>query len=318
MQNNVYIEIPRDLNSYEFYNNVIFQKNKAKISNEQNIILDFSRTLRVEPVVIPNLLCMGYELRKQYNRAAYVYIPDVSYSGELKNYLNEIDFIKYAQRFGLYDFVSSPYGGLEGKHIDPICGTIYFDVDDTVDIINQKVENCIIPFADEYLYKFQSVRKCNQGIYYVNEIAEFLEEMILNCKQHAKSFSFTTLHAKYSMKKIYISVSDFGCGFGNTIRSENSYMNEIEAILLGVYKRKDSKVYGLYNIIRRVLNFGGKVRIHSNNAQIIFTQRVLKEFIDNKLFEANGFVKYNLKSNIPFDGVHIEVELPLERRESCV
>ena len=60
------------------------------------------------------------------------------------------------------------------------------------------------------------------------------------------------------------------------------------------------------------------MRIHSNNAQIIFTQRVLKEFIDNKLFEANGFVKYNLKSNIPFNGVHIEVELPLERRERCV
>lgn len=318
MQNNVYIEIPRDFTSYEFYNNVVFQKNRVKIQNEPNIILDFSRTLRVEPVVIPNLLCMGYELRKKYNQAAYIYIPDVSYSGELKNYLNEINFTEYAQEFGLYDFVSSPYGGLEGKRIDPICGTIYFDVDDTVDNINQKVEDCIIPFADEYLYKFQSMRECEQGIYYVNEIAEFLEEIILNCKQHAKSFSFTTLHAKYSMKKIYISVSDFGCGFGNTIKSKKPYTNEVEAILSGVYKRKDSKVYGLYNVIRRVLSFGGKVRIHSNNAQIIFTQRVLGEFVDNKLFEANGFNKYNLKRNIPFDGVHIELELPLERRECRV
>ena len=42
-------------------------------------------------------------------------------------------------------------------------------------------------------------------------------------------------------KKIYISVSDFGCGFGNTIKNINSYIDEIEAILLGVYKRKDSK-----------------------------------------------------------------------------
>lgn len=49
------------------------------------------------------------------------------------------------------------------------------------------------------------------------------------------------------------------------------------------------------------------MRIHSNNAQIIFTQRILKEFVDDGLFEANGFVKYNLKRNIPLDGVHIEV-----------
>lgn len=318
MENNFYIEIPRDLTSYEFYNNIVCQKNKIKVEEKSNIFLDFSKTLMVEPLVIPNLLCMGYELKRKFNKVANIYIPDTSYSGKLKNYFYEINFTKYAQKFELFNFVSSPYGGLEGKQIDPICGSLYFEVEDTIDNINRKIEKCIIPFTDEYLYRFQSVRECEQGIYYVNEIAEFLEEIIVNCKQHAKSFSFTTLHAKHSIKKIYVSVSDFGCGFSNTINGGLPYYDEIDAILSGVYKRKESKVYGLYNVVRRVLNFGGKVRIHSNNAQIIFTPKILNEFINDKLIEYQGFQKYNLKRNIPFNGVHIELELPLERREGHV
>ena len=40
------------------------------------------------------------------------------------------------------------------------------------------------------------------------------------------------------LKKIYISVSDFGCGFLNTIASDLYCKDEVEAILCGVYKKK--------------------------------------------------------------------------------
>ena len=69
----------------------------------------------------------------------------------------------------------------------------------------------------------------------------------------------------------------------------------------------------MYNVIRRVLEYDGKVRIHSNNVQIIFTPRILKSFLNEKLFDDNGFETYNVKRNLPFEGVHIEIELPLER-----
>lgn len=311
--NDIYIEIPRDLTSYEFYNNLLTQRDKIKIEKNQDIILDFSGTYRIEPLVVPNLLCLGYELRKRYEKSAKILIPDISYSGELKNYINEIGFVKYAKKYGLYEFVSSPYGGLEGKKIDPICGTLYFDTNNTIDEINRGVEFYISPFADQYLARFKGLRENEDGIYYENEITEFLEEMIINCKIHAKSYSFTTLHAKYSVNKIFIAVSDFGSGFYNTIGVLEKCKDEVSSILAGVYKRKNSKVYGLYNVIRRVLEYEGKVRIHSNNAQIIFTPRILKDFIEEKLFENISFEKYNVKRNIPFEGVHIELELPLER-----
>lgn len=310
----LFVEIPSDLTSYEFYNNILSQINYYKIMYAENIVIDFSKTYRVEPLVIPNLLGLGYEIKKRYNKIAQIYIPETSYAGELKNYLNEIQFTQYAEMYGLYQFLASPYGGMQGKKIDPLCGTLYFDVNNSVDEINRGVEYYITPFVNEYLSDFIRMEESPQGIYYTNEITEFLEEIITNCKNHAGSFSFTTLHAKYSINKIYISVSDFGCGFSNTIQQRTDSKDEISAIMAGVYKRRESRVYGLYNVIRRVLEYDGKVRIHSNNAQIIFTPRILKGYVNQNLYKDESFNKYNVKRNAFFEGVHIEMELPLERR----
>lgn len=307
-----YIELPRELTSYEFYNNLLEQKRGFDLKKGDEVILDFSKTQEMEPLTIPNMLCLGYELKKICDRAASVYIPDVSYSGKIKNYLKQINFLEYSEHFGLYNFLSSPYGGMAGKQIDPLCGTLYFDAGMSTDEISRGIRFCIDPFVDYYLYRFQNTIECEKKIYYENDITEFLKEMITNCKIHAKSFSFATLQARYSLNKIYIAVSDYGYGFSSTIGNS---CDELSAIFEGVYKRKYSKVYGLYNVIRRVLTYGGKVRIHSNNTQVIFTPRILSQFIAGILLENESFRRFNIKKNLSFNGVHIEIELPLERRE---
>ena len=157
------------------------EKSPTLLYRESDIILDFSRTFKVEPLVIPNLLCFGYELGIRNGNVPKIYFPDTSYSGEVKNYLNEIGFFHYANKYGLFEFCSSPYSGLTGKKIDPICGTLYFDTENTVDEINRGVELCIAPFADEYLYKFECIRSDLDQTYYVNDITEFLSEIIMNC-----------------------------------------------------------------------------------------------------------------------------------------
>lgn len=301
------IDIPRDLTSYEFFTNVL-----PKIVNaeEVEIVLDMSNTKRIEPLVIPNLLCLAYREKIESQKKLILSIPDTVSGGMVKNYLHEIGFTKYAYKFGLFDFQYNPYGGLEGKQIDPICGTLVFNADDSKDAIYRGVDRCITPFSEAYLSRFQ-IFDAEQSMF-INEITEFLEEIILNCKIHAKSFSITTLHANYSSKKIYIAVSDIGCGFFSSLENIN-IRNEKEAILEGVYKRKDSKIYGLFNVIRRVLDYGGKVRIHSNDTQIIFTPRIKNEFILGRLQELDSFQKYNVKNTAYFDGVHIEIEMPLEK-----
>ncbi|MBE6025113.1 MAG: hypothetical protein E7231_18385 [Cellulosilyticum sp.] len=300
------IDMPYDFTSYEFFRKVLVD---AKYNCDSKLIFDFSNTRRVEPLVIPNLLCLAYEIKQETGTIPQILIPDTYEGGVLRNYLNEIEFTKYALGAELYNFPYNPYGGLSGKKIDPLCGTLVFDAVSTRDEIYRGIDMCITPFAERYLEKFNSYNDNNM---YINEIVEFLEEIIVNSKVHGKSFSITTLHANYSAKKIYIAISDVGGGFYSTLQNE-AIDNDEKAILAGIYKRKDSKVYGLYNVIRRVLEFEGRIRIHSNDTQIIFTPRVKTEFLNERLNKVNNFRKYNVKGTVQYDGVHIEMELPLER-----
>ena len=318
-----YIDITDDLTSFEFYNNLLDKIKMLRFYNDiEGIVLDFSRTYKVEPLVIPNLLCLGYIIRVLFKVTPVIRIPDTSTAGPLKKYLDSIGFISLAKKYNLYEFESSPYGGMEGKTIDPLCATLFFNSAESIDNITRGVEYYIKPFTEEYLGNFnigliQSFYN-EQYNSYSNEITQFLQEIILNCQKHARSFSFTTLHAKHSNKMIYISVSDCGCGFLKSILNRNDESNqlmknpenELQAIMIGVYKRKDSKIYGLYNVIKRTIELNGKVRIHSNNTQVIFTPRIKIDFTNQNLLSNQKFYKYNVKDNIEFAGVHIEIEIP--------
>lgn len=155
-----YIEVPYNLTSYEFYNNLLLQKEQLNIGSSEEVIIDFSETHKIEPLTIPNMLCLGYEIRRRYNKRAIIYIPETSYSGEIKNYLNQIGFIEYARRYSLYKFASLPYGGLAGKKINSLCGTLYFDIYNSIDEINRGVSYYIEPFTRQYLSKFNNLTCC--------------------------------------------------------------------------------------------------------------------------------------------------------------
>ena len=135
-----------------------------------------------------------------------------------------------------------------------------------------------------------------------------------------------TIHARYSDRRIYIAVSDLGIGFLKSwnkrekdeadINTENyvlkgkSPQNELEAIICGIYKRKESKIYGIYNIIVQTLELKGKIRIHSNDIQIVFTPRLSKFISNPETLMNETFFEYNVKKNLQFKGVHVEMEIP--------
>ena len=100
--NNFYIEMSQDITSYEFYTHILPRRKEIEYGSN-SVILDFSRTYRIEPLVIPNLLCLGYELKIKSGNVPKIFFPDTSYAGEVKNYLNEKDFIHYAKKYGLYE-----------------------------------------------------------------------------------------------------------------------------------------------------------------------------------------------------------------------
>ena len=153
------IDVPYDFTSYEFYSNILPQ---IKISGEEEIVLDMSFTRRIEPLVIPNLLCLAYQRKNECGIILKLLIPDTATGGLIRNYLNEIGFTKYAIRTGLFEFIQDPYGGLEGKKIDPICGTLVFNASDSRDDIYRGVDMCITPFSEEYLARFQIYDKAKR------------------------------------------------------------------------------------------------------------------------------------------------------------
>ena len=126
------IEVPYDFTSYEFYSNIL---HKVFYNNEKQIMFDFSSTRIIEPLVVPNLLCLGYIVKHEMEIIPKLLIPDTFSGGKLKNYLEQIGFTERAYDSNLFEFSYNPYGGLTGKNIDPLCGTKVFNASNTIDDI---------------------------------------------------------------------------------------------------------------------------------------------------------------------------------------
>jgi len=311
------ILVPQYLSSFEFYNNLLKQVRNILVHGDSGeIIFDFSNTSKIEPLTIPNLLCLGFWIKSKSISKPCIRIPYTFEADILKSYLDNIGFLDLSMRYDIFEFEQSPYSGIDSRKIDPLCGTLMFNSNDNIDSVIRGISYYIDPFSDKYLKKFDvsilsSIYDDNQ--LFKNEMSQFIFELVVNSQKHGESFSFTTLHAKHSTKSIYISVSDCGKGFLRSIGDEENVRvnSEMDAIFYGIYKRNSSKIYGLFNVIRRVLELSGKVRIHSNNTQIIFTERILYAFIKNKLIHDTNFHKFNVKNDVLFPGVHIELEIPM-------
>lgn len=315
MQKIIYIN--KYLTSAEFYNTLLpeIQIILRYYDKINGVILDFSGTTKIEPNVIPNLLCLGRVIQSLIRNKAIIRIPDTYEGGKLKNYLYQIRFTQLAK--DIFVFESDPYTGFEGKTIDPLCGTVYFDEEVTEDTIGFAFDILVGPFAEKYLIDYNRI--CLENGQIENNVINLLKELAANAMEHGKSHSYTTVHAKYSKKTIYIAISDGGMGFLQSCLKEHiteleeknvDISNEVEAILYCIYMRKESKIFGLYTVIKDTISNGGTVRIHSNDSQVIFTKRIEEQFRKENLLQDNSFWKYNVRQKLEFSGTHIEIEVP--------
>ncbi len=319
------ISVSKKLTSSNFYNyllkNVMFMKRYH--TSENPIVLDFSETQKIEPLVIPNLLCLGKLIMGESGTKMVIRIPETIEGGKLRFYMDQVGFARLADN-KIFEYESSPYNGMEGKPIDPLCGSLYFSEKLTRNEIINAINGFVTPFSEQYLQNYLEYSEDDDD--YINKVDHFLYEIVDNCRIHGESGAFLTIHARYSDRQIYISISDLGKGFfeswNNRVKSDsdkkteelllqgNSPTNEFEAILCGVYKRIHSKVYGLYNITRQTLELNGKVRIHSNNTQVVFTPKILSPLLSNSLLRHDDFLRWNKNEQLEFEGVHIEMEIP--------
>lgn len=325
------------LSSREFYK-MLDVLNEIMIS-EEICILDFTNISRIDAVVIPNLLLLGKLIEKKTKNIPYIRLGEDLNSGYLKKYLINIGFYKISESFFYYENELGKYGGLLGKEMDNRNTTEQFAFKDGITLAKRKLYYSIYPFIKGYFKKFHMEYTDSEGVlddntFKNNLIAKFLEEMISNSFKYGECDVIITVQSNYKKQKIYLSVSDYGNGFlpsvvqcmdekGEFIKREqyaepgHNILNkkptdELEAIIIGIYKRRYSRTYGLFNVIRNVLELQGTIRIHSNNRQIILTNRLIDKFIDGTLIkDIKHVMGYNIMKTSQFNGVHIEVELPL-------
>ena len=97
------------------------------------------------------------------------------------------------------------------------------------------------------------------------------------------------------------------------------YMStELEGIIYGLLSRR-FKPYGLYNIHQKIIHrMGGTIRIHSNDTQVILSQRMWAPLAvcDTpedlvKLLCADDQYAANVRTGLTFKGTHIEIEFML-------
>lgn len=372
MDNTIYV--PRILTSAQFFENFTnqWESREAFHCDDFPIVLDFSNTAKIEPVCLSYILTLGNNIEMRTGVPVRINIPDTFEGGAIKFYLWEMGFLANSKilksdnvtRRTIFEYETSPYGGAEGKKVDPVCGVFYYDSCMSESQLEYTVSENLSPFVAKYLGEFEYNEDEEQGDLEHeissgkgrggnNIIQSFITETVKNSIIHGKSYVYVAIHGRYSDHRIYISVSDYGMGFLEAWKTEKRELlekeklsekerknlkeivdtekkynnnkepqNEFEAIICGLYKRDESKAYGLYSVIQKVLQKGKKyqkskdertaavVRIHSNNTQIVFTSRVEEFFMKGNLLGIPNFKTYNLKNNRNFRGVHIEIEMP--------
>lgn len=309
---NYIIEIKNNLTSYVFYNTLLPKLHDYYVKNSQEkLVFDFSQVKSIDPTVIPNLLCVGYIISSYSNEPAELLISNNIISTELKRYLNEIKFIKYAEMYNLFSFDDSLKGGWTETKMSPLNTTLLFNSTESEEETWSKLIR-INNFLSKYLSEFNLVYNSS------NLILELSKEIIQNSKIHGRSFAFMTLQYNYLKEKVYLSYSDCGIGFMNSLNEAGkSASDELEAICEGIFSRY-GKPFGLYNVISRIINRNGIVRIHSNNTQLILTNKDILGFDIIKSaesFKRSLNLKTDVRKNLKYAGVHIEIELPLAKEE---
>lgn len=342
------IKLPEYISTKAFYDSVLPDiERKLHFYQNEVVLLDFTETCEISALVIPNLVVLATYLRKRTGYIPYIRLGEDLKAGRIKKYLYGIKF--FAVCANKYMYENNPYGGMCGTDMDPKNTTELFEYEDINNLMEEKEKRLseiieeykriiyfnIRPFVKDYLNIKEFVGyKEEDDRYEINEniILNFIYHMAENAFIHGESSSAVTIQANYKKSKIYLSIADSGKGFKQAwINGENktneedikdSYnvlgrlpKDEFEGIILGIYKRKYSGYHGLYNIVNKVMELDGTIRIHSNNTRIVINKKLEELFVNEGLKEQLKRMKTNYSLTSCFNGAHLEIELPITVRE---
>lgn len=332
------------ITAFYFYNTILSQIKKLNSQGfEGSIILDFSDVGEIESSVVPNLLILGNYIEATMKNKPIIYIDETKTSGTLKKYLYGIGFFNLCEQSERFYIDCDKYTGWpEEKNMDEANTTAYFrkatleEIDKSQEPTYPKlskriwdeIHNSLYVFSSRYLGAYQEFQEYDDinSEMESNMALSMSHELIKNSLAHGRSYSYVTYQINRNRKKIYLTLSDFGIGFSNTLKKKGiKVQNEGMAILKGIFMRADESGYGLYDVVCRTLKECGIVRIHSNDTKIVLTNDgenqkdgydTYLSYLERRDFDSLAkklkiHKDFNYIDDLVFPGVHVEIVLPI-------
>lgn len=120
----------------------------------------------------------------------------------------------------MFSLEHSPYGGWEGKDMNPKNITMYFPIPDkhgltrsewlakVVEDYHRRVMLGIHPFIEEYLKSFDVFDlNTDNRLFSQNSIEDIIFELAVNSAEHGDNYSFATVQANYKTPMIRLNLS---------------------------------------------------------------------------------------------------------------
>jgi hypothetical protein len=343
MDDTYVIKLEEDVTSFSYYNKVLplLHLYFTEDNRHKRLYFDMSEVNFVNPLVIPNFLILAVILKEHLKEPAELFIP---WKPRLLSYLADIGFLDIVKRYGLFHIDEGYIGGFEANTLRSECKTFVFQHGAEEEDIYGSLSESNAIFRNIYKGSGDAITEK------IDNLRRILTEVCKNGCSHSNSMCFatlqTTMSSRISFRKAYVAISDCGIGYYDSICRkilDYGYIpflldaegflslkqkdeRDIVAILEAILFRRDETIYGMFDVIKRVVSTNGVVRIHSQQTQLVFTQRNFLAYLDNvKLllddfkFKYEEAINTNLnakysnvrKSGSRFKGVHIEIEVPL-------
>ncbi|WP_088227826.1 hypothetical protein [Desulfosporosinus sp. FKB] len=332
------VDFDENVTSYSFYSKILPQLHiyfERKLS--KSLLLDFSNVNFINPLVIPNIIAVGFILKEYFVKPVELYIP---WKPELLSYLDDIGFFAIVRKYKIFNLDERLIGGYESGKINHACKTFIFEPGATKGDIRYTLNKSIKLLIEE---------KYSENT--LDDLLNTLTEICCNACIHSGSRCISTFQSNIGSnikhKKAYISISDYGIGYYNSILKQLSKINELNfisksqytlldidkhknlfGILEAIFYRKKNDEYGIFQVFKYVFEQDGVIRVHSEDTQLIFTKNTFLRYINNpnELDEYLDYIKLaNKKSDMQFSpfrknesrlkGCHLEIEIPLRMDE---
>ena len=332
------IEIPQNYTSYAFFNQTLKSLHDYFVENKKTVIMiDFTLTEYIDPIVLVYLMSVGRILRSIFPRPTKLKIP---YKPKLLGFLNTSDFIRLGISYDFFEVDDYVLGGYDDSYkkefITKIC---YYDCSKTNSVSYDLMKS---NRAIEQFYNIQNINK-----FITNDLQEkkhrfredrirILAELIENVKLYADGHAFYTIQYYKANQNLQICISDCGDGYYKKIvdninknefklkifssteffSNENKNIRNLMGILEAVFHRYDDPIYGIYSIAEQTISNNGVIRIHSLNTQLVLTRNTVltKEYAYKIAMDIDVQKKEILRNrlrfyNYSFKGAHIEVDI---------